>query len=137
MGSAGTKPAEPSVLESPPRHHRGYRASWISCYDGDTCDFTLYLGLGIGIRQTVRFYGIDTPELRGSTREAGMAARDFVINILQSCGEIVLMVPQRKTCVFPDDCDERGRYGRLLANVMVDGQSLSTTLLQAGHAVLY
>lgn len=136
--SAGVPPAEPSALEDPGRKHRSYRARWVSCYDGDTCSFILHLGLGVRLSQTVRFYGIDTPELRGSSRQRGLEVRDFVIGVLSRAMEIELSVPQRRSCDGPlDDCDERGRYGRLLANVFVDGQSLNALLLSTGRATLY
>lgn len=136
--SAGAPPVEPSALEDPGRKHRSYRARWLSCYDGDTCDFIIHLGLGVRLSETVRFYGIDTPELRGSTRAAGLAARDFVVGVLGRALKITLSVPQRRSCDGPlDECDERGRYGRLLANVVVDGQSLNALLLRTGRAQVY
>lgn len=136
--SGGPPPAEPSVLESPSRNIRHYRARFLSCYDGDTCDFTVRLGLGVSMQQTVRFYGIDTPEMRGSRRQAAIEARDFVVRTLQRSHQIVLEVPQRRTCHWDDDdCDERGRYGRLLVNVIADGQSLNALLLRTGRADVY
>ena len=135
----GGKPArpEPSALEMD-RPHRTYRASFVSCYDGDTCDFLVRLGLNVTLRQTVRFYGIDTPEMRGSTRTAAKEARDFVISVLSRAHRIELQVPQKRTCGWADDgCDERGRYGRLLANVLADGQSVNALLLGSGRARIY
>lgn len=137
-GSAGSSlPVEPSVLETPPRDHRFYYASWLSCYDGDTCDFIVHLGLSVRLRQRVRFYGIDTPELRGPSRERGIEVRDFVIDVLEAAHKIVLAVPQRRNCGKLEECDERGRYGRLLANVMVDDRSLNNLLINNGMAELY
>jgi micrococcal nuclease len=134
----GPAPVEPSVLESPNRDIRQYRARFVSCYDGDTCDFIVRLGLGIMSHETVRFYGIDTPELRGSERKAGIDVRDYVVGILSRSHQIVLQVPQRRTCRWEDDdCDERGRYGRLLANVIADGQSISALLLRTRRAKVY
>lgn len=124
-------------MESPSRVHRVYQAEWVSCYDGDTCDFVVHLGLAVRLRQTVRFYGIDTPELRGSEREAGIEARDFIVRILQHSHQVELHVPQKRTCEPLAECDERGRYGRLLANVFADGQSLSALLLATGRADVY
>lgn len=135
-GSAGPQPAEPSAVESN-RRHRTYVAEWLSCYDGDTCDFVVHLGLSVRLRQTVRFYGIDTPELRGSTRTAGLEARDFVISVLQRTHEVELRVPQKRRCGRLNECDERGRYGRLLANVVADGQSVNALLLRTGRAQVY
>jgi len=136
-GNGQPAPAEPSVLEAA-RARRHYRARFVSCYDGDTCDFVVRLGLGVSLQQTVRFYGIDTPEMRGTERKTAMEVRDFVVQTLQKSHEIVLEVPQRRTChPDDDDCDERGRYGRLLANVIADGQSVNALLLTTGRAKVY
>lgn len=129
---------QPEMLRNPPGSYRSYRATFESCYDGDTCDFTVHLGLSVRTRQTVRLYGIDTPELRGDERNAGMKVRNFVVRILQSSHQIELLVPQRRNCGWADDdCDERGKYGRLLANVVADGQSLNALLLATRRATLY
>lgn len=136
-GSGKPIKPEPSAIEMD-RPHRQYRASFISCYDGDTCDFLVRLGLNVTLRQTVRFYGIDTPEMRGSARVAATEARDFVISVLSRAHRIELQVPQKRTCGWTDDgCDERGRYGRLLANVVADGQSVNGLLLRTGRASIY
>lgn len=127
----------PEMFRNPPASYRSYRATFESCYDGDTCDFTIHLGLSVQTRQTVRLYGIDTPELTGDERPRGLEVRNYVVNVLRSTHQIELMVPQRRNCGWTDDCDERGKYGRLLANVVADGQSLNALLLATKRAVLY
>jgi micrococcal nuclease len=128
---------EPSTAEQN-RPHRTYRARYVSCYDGDTCDFIVHLGLDVSTRETVRFYGIDTPELRGARRSAAIEVRDFVIRVLRNSHQIELHVPQKRSCGWDEDgCDERGRYGRLLANVVADGQSVNALLLRTGRARVY
>jgi micrococcal nuclease len=129
---------EPSMHEDPPRLHAVYSATFVSCYDGDTCTFNVHLGLSVVLaRQTVRLYGIDTPELRGATREAAREARDYVIGVLQTSHQIELHVPQRRNCDELGGCDLRGKYGRLLANVVADGQSVNALLLATGRARIY
>jgi micrococcal nuclease len=131
---AGAAPVAPSTTPHP---HRTYRAGFLSCYDGDTCDFSVHLGLDIVVQQTVRFYGIDTPELRGASRAVGLEVRDFVVRLLQRAHRIELQVPQKRSCGWLESCDERGRYGRLLANVLADGQSVNALLLRTGRAAVY
>lgn len=47
-----------------------YRAKVKSVYDGDTCTVDIDLGFHITLRDIkVRLYGVDTPELRGGTKE--------------------------------------------------------------------
>lgn len=134
---AGAAPAEPSVFESN-RPHARYRASFVRCYDGDTCTFHVHLGLGVTVLQNARLYGIDTPEMRGAERQRAIEVRDFVIRALQGAHKIELLVPQKRSCSIEDEaCDERGKYGRLLVNVLMDGQSLNALLLTTGRAVVY
>lgn len=111
-----------------------YQASFQDCYDGDTCDFKVSLGLSVYTLQRVRFYGVNAPELRGEEREAGLEVKSFVTRILQMAHTVVLMVPQKRGCRPDYNCDRRGKYGRLLAEVIVDGQSLNRLLLQTGRA---
>jgi len=49
-----------------------------SIYDGDTLKVTLDLGFGIYSKQTLRLHGINTPEIRGDERPAGLIARDYL-----------------------------------------------------------
>ncbi len=48
---------------------RKYPAKVNSCYDGDTCDVELNLGLGVSLTEKVRFFGLDCPEIRTSDIE--------------------------------------------------------------------
>lgn len=79
-----------------------YRANVISVYDGDTVRADLDLGLKTWIKnENLRLARINTPELRGDEREAGLAARDFLRGkILDQ--EVVLETIR----------DRKGKYGR-------------------------
>ena len=56
-----------------------YKAQVISVYDGDTCTVDIDLGMGIWNRkEKLRFYRINTPEIRGDEREEGIRSRDFL-----------------------------------------------------------
>jgi len=128
---------EPSALKSG-RSFRSYPARFISCHDGDTCDFAIHLGLSVSVYQTTRLFGIDTPELRGDSYERAVEVRDFVIRTLQQAQAIELFVPQRRKCRWDDGgCDERGKYGRLLVEIDADGQSVNGLLLRTGRADVY
>ena len=53
-----------------------YQAVITSVYDGDTATATVDLGFSIlAVKIKLRFYGINTPEIRGGTEETKTAAR--------------------------------------------------------------
>ncbi len=76
----------------------------------------------------VRLAGIDTPEMKGKCereRELARQARDFLRNVLGRAKEIRLLHA------------ERGKYFRVVARVIADGQDVSQLLLTRGLAVHY
>ena len=105
---------EASVMASA-SHLYHYRAAVTEVYDGDTLTVDIDLGLGVWLRgQKIRLFGIDAPELKGETKEAGQAARDWLREKVQ--GKSVLIKTFR---------DGREKYGRLLAEVWLEGEILS------------
>lgn len=82
----------------------------------------------IGERVPVRVNGIDAPEIRGKCEEEKRAARDakqFTVSMLRGAKRIELSDIRR------------GKYFRILADVLVDGSSLAAALIDAGHARPY
>ena len=56
-----------------------YKAHVDSIYDGDTITCTIDCGFGLSmIKQKIRLYGINCPEMRGSKKEDGRNARDVL-----------------------------------------------------------
>ena len=54
-----------------------YTATVVSVYDGDTITCTVRCGFGVElIKQKIRLYGLNSPEVRGESREQGLVARD-------------------------------------------------------------
>lgn len=128
-----------------------YHATFVTCYDGDTCDFDFHLSANVGLgvqlgavlpNKRIRFCDIDTPEIRGGTDESKAAAkraRDALIGWLTNARMIEIEVPQKKNCDFATrpDCDDDGKYGRLLSYVWADGVNLNQKLLDEGHAKIF
>ena len=105
-----------------------YRAKYVKNYDGDTVTVDMDLGFGVWLRnQTLRLYGIDTPEMRGEEKERGKEVRDLVAAILQDAGSIVVETFK----------DKAGKYGRWLAVIWCDGENLNQRLIDEGHAKAY
>ncbi len=100
-----------------------YRLSDIRVIDGDTVEATLDLGLYITTRQHLRLANINTPELRGEERDAGLAARDALINLIDERSPILA-----KTA-------KAGKFGRWIAHLYgCNGEYLNKLLVDLGHA---
>ena len=102
----------------------------VSVYDGDTFKVNIgnlwpdIIGKEIGIRVN----GIDTPEIRGTTgiiKEKAIEARELVKDILTNAKIIHL------------NNMERGKYFRIVADIIVDGNDLATMLIEKGLAKSY
>ncbi|GEM_PF-2379354 len=97
----------------------GLEATVVRVVDGDT----LIVRLANGKEERVRLLGVDTPE---KTQPMGQLAKKFTED----------MVLGRRV-VLEFEKNKRGRYGRLLAYVWIDGVLLNEELLRAGMAYLY
>ena len=106
----------------------------IRVVDGDTISVEgdgIELGFGInylgqkGKGVKCRFLGINTPEKRGATKEAGLAATARLTEIIQGGEKIVLQ------SFGP------GKFGRILSKLEVDGVDVNQQLIDEGHAVPY
>lgn len=104
----------------------------ISVYDGDTfrANLTSPKGLSdiISKNISIRLLGIDTPEIRGSSRRLTALAKKakyHTENRLKNADVIIL------TNV------KRGMYFRILAIVIVDGVNLNQELIDKGYAHQY
>ena len=108
-----------------------YNALVTRVVDGDTLHLSVDLGFRITTHIIGRVYGIDTPETYGVKKDSeeyakGKAATEFVEQWLaQSNNEVTIRT--HKT----------GKYGRWLVEVLRGDESLSETLLEAGHAEPY
>lgn len=107
-----------------------YRARVVRVVDGDTLDVTIDAGFRATREERLRLLGVNTPELRGASRPAGLAAREFATVWLAQAyagDEWPLVVQTVKADTF----------GRYLATVWraSDGRNLNADLLASGHAV--
>ena len=109
-----------------------YDAEVLSCYDADTCDFNIDVGFGIKIKRKIRFYGVNTWELRGENKVLGIIARDTVRNLI--VGENITLQTLK---------DRTGKYGRILGIIYVDidkdgiNDNLNLWLIENNHGVEY
>jgi micrococcal nuclease len=107
-----------------------YPIELVSVYDGDTV--TANVDVGFGWRKTklkCRLFGIDTPEIRGSSKEEKVlayAAKAFLKELLEGADEVIL-----NSVAKPD------KYGRCLAVLWADGVDVSDLMIKEGHARPY
>jgi len=102
-----------------------YKARIVSAYDGDTVRADIDLGMEIThVNQILRLYGINAPEMRGDEREAGILARDFLRNAILD-----------KEVILHTHRDKKGKYGRWLATIWLNGVSVNDLMVGTGHAV--
>ena len=76
----------------------------------------------------IRINGIDTPEIKGECAKEkydAQQAKEMVADILKDAEQITLKNM------------ERGKYFRIAADVIVDGESLADILIEAGMAIKY
>ena len=99
------------------------------CYDGDTCTFSLP---GVhplfGKEIPVRLAGIDTPEIKAACLQEkvlALQAREYVRTTLSKAQRIDLIDASR------------GKYFRVVARIVADGQDLTALLLNQNLGVPY
>ena len=117
------------VTQSKPQYGTVTVSKVISVYDGDTFRVNIdSLPPIVGKNIPIRVNGVDTPEIRGKCpyeKNLALKARDFVRDKLANAKEIKLTNLQR------------GKYFRVVANVLVDGFSLEQELLDKELAYEY
>ena len=99
--------------------------------DGDTIDVVLDLGFDIRFKSRVRLYGIDTPESRTRNKDEkvrGKMAGAFLKDAVDNGSKVVIETKLK---------DSRGKYGRVLGNVVVDGININEALIKNFLAVAY
>ena len=106
-----------------------YRVFLDRVVDGDTVDVHIDLGFDVRLTsQRIRLYGLDTWESRTRDLEGkakGLLAKEFTKQMIQEANQIILI------------SHERGKYGRILGELICDGVNLNEALIENGHAVKY
>ena len=99
--------------------------------DGDTIDCILDLGFSILHKCRVRLFGIDTPESRTRDKDEkirGKLAAKFLEDAI-NLGKNVVLRSKLK--------DSKGKYGRVLGEVVVDGININDVMVKKYLAVAY
>jgi micrococcal nuclease len=99
--------------------------------DGDTIDVVLDLGFDILYKSRVRLYGIDTPESRTrdlDEKARGKMAGAFLKDAIDNGTKVVIQTKLK---------DSRGKFGRVLGDVVVDGVNINQAMIANYHAAAY
>lgn len=103
-----------------------YKAKVISVYDGDTITVDIDLGFFTTLKsQKIRLWGINAPEVRGDEKERGYVSKEHLLKRILN-KEVLLQTFK----------DKKGKYGRWLAVVYLDGIDINRELIDEGLAVI-
>jgi len=99
--------------------------------DGDTVDVILDLGFSILHKCRVRLYGIDTPESRTRNKDEkarGKLSSKYLKDAIDNGKKIVLRSKLK---------DSKGKYGRVLGEIIVDDININVAMIENHLAVAY
>ena len=125
--------SEPYVSAPMPPQRWIFQGYSVHIVDGDTFDVYLDVAFHGYRRERLRLLGLNTPEVFGTSKEAGLAAKAYVVNWLAEAAlggdPWYLVIQTYKSDVF----------GRYLATVWrtLDSRCLNDDLLSSGNAVPY
>lgn len=118
-----------------------YKANVVRVIDGDTIVVDVDLGMRVFVRQSLRLYGINAPELRGpkAEPERATAAKVFMADLLSQMVDYTNGLHQEfMECVVKTFKNAEDKYGRWLAIVEnYKGENVNDLMVQHGHAVPY
>jgi len=104
-----------------------YRAFVKRVYDGDTITVDIDLGFNMQMKnQSIRLLRINTPEIRGKERPAGLESKIALENKI--LGQWVKIRTYR---------DKKGKYGRWLGEIWLDDTCVNDWMLAEGYAETY
>jgi len=108
-----------------------YNCTVTRVVDGDTIDVILDLGFSVLHKCRVRLYGIDTPESRTKDEDEkarGKLAAKYLEDSINNGTEIILRSKLK---------DSKGKYGRVLGEIIVDNININQSMIEKYLAVKY
>ena len=108
-----------------------YRAKVTKIIDGDTINCDIDLGFStILSNQTVRLFGIDTPESRTRDTEEKFYGKLATRFLKDQC--------KKGSCItLRTYLDKKGKYGRILGEIIIDGVNVNQLMVEEHMAVEY
>ena len=108
-----------------------YKAKIRRFVDGDTIDVDIDLGFGMILsKQRIRLYGIDTPESRTRDKEEKFYGKLAAQFLKDQC--------KKGSCItLRTYLDKKGKYGRILGEIIVDDVNINQLMVEQHMAVEY
>ena len=100
----------------------------LKVYDGDTITVRLDLGFGISKKDNIRFARINAPEIRGEERPQGLISRDWLRERISKA------VQENKILIIKTEKDRKGKYGRYIGELYIDGVCVNDELVSESLA---
>jgi micrococcal nuclease len=100
-----------------------YNALVTRVVDGDTLDLLVDLGFYTQMKIRVRLLGVDTPEIYGVDKAAGVTAKQYVESLVLG----------RQVVVWTQKGDS---FGRWLATIQVGDLDLTQHLIDTGYGTV-
>lgn len=107
-----------------------YKANVISVYDGDTITVNIDAGFNIWLyKEKIRLNRINAPEVTGSSKQKGIASREFLKNLILN-----------KEILIETIKDKKEKYGRYLGEIYLKTSETETInindlLVEKGFAI--
>ena len=101
-----------------------YKAKINRVIDGDTVNLTIDLGFRLTYTANCRLAGINAPEMKGITMAKGMAAKDYLEDLLGFA-----------ECTI--DSKELDKYGRPVVVIWANGINVNIKMVTDGMAEKY
>ena len=104
-----------------------YSALITNVYDGDTVTADIDLGFGVMLtKQKLRLSRVKAPEIRGPERSKGLKSRNALRKKID-----------KKWVILESDGKSKGKYGRWLVSLYIDGFCVNDWLIDSKLADLY
>ena len=114
-----------------------YRISVTRVVDGDTVDANVDLGFNLFTHDRIRLLGIDTPESRTRNKKE----KSLGLKAKARLKELVATAPKGrrgKRQIFLQTTKKgKGKFGRILGTLWVNGENLNEILMRENHARPY
>ena len=107
-----------------PYDNNTYKVKLLRIHDGDTFTGEIDLGFNVKVVMTFRLEGLNTPEVVGKEKAAGLVSKAFLEGKINNAKEVLVKTTNKKE-----------KYGRYLATVFCDGVNVNEQLIKEGYAV--